>query len=247
MKTVIIKSHLLSRFNRIVHGISTKIGPMNDFNFDLGNFNVYSNDKIKKNRVVFFQDLGIDLNRLVLQQQVHSNKFSVVEAPGIILENDALITTQENLFLLVTIADCIPILFFDDLNHIVGVIHSGWRGTVSKIAFNTIDFAIRELNLRPDKTYFYFGPSICPNCFEVDEDVASKFDSKYVKRNTNKFTVNLPEVNRQYLREVGIPNNNIHVSKLCTYEIETLLHSYRRDKEKSGRMLGVIGIRGNEK
>ncbi|MGB9665118.1 MAG: peptidoglycan editing factor PgeF, partial [Ignavibacteria bacterium] len=161
---------------------------------------------------------------------------------GLIKENDALITNQTNLFLVVTIADCIPILFYDHKNKIVGAVHSGWRGTYSKILFKTIEYCKKELDLSNDQTYFYFGPSICKNCFEVDEDVAEKFDKHYVKKRGKKFLVDLQEINRKYLLDFGFKKENIQVSKLCTFELSSLFHSYRRDKENSGRMFGVIGL-----
>ncbi len=243
MKPVILKSYLLGQFDEIVHGVSTKVCSVDDFNFNLGNSNTLTKEKIKTNRKIFFDALRIDDRQIVYQQQVHSNKFSLVDKPAFIKENDALITDRKNLFLVVTIADCIPVLFYDKSNQIIGVVHSGWRGTQLQILKITMDFAISELNLNREQTYFYFGPSICPKCFEVDEDVAILFDKKFVKRKEKKFTVDLPEINLNYLLDLGFKRSNIQISKLCTYELSNLLHSYRRDKEKSGRMFGVIGIR----
>lgn len=243
MKPVIIKSHILSSFNEIVHGISTRIGPMNDLNFNLGINSNLSKEKIYTNRKVFFDSLGINQETIVFQEQVHSDKYSLVDSPGIYNENDALITFQKNLFLVVTVADCIPILFYDKSNRITGVIHSGWRGTYSKIVLKTIDFAISKLSLSLEDTYFYFGPSICSDCFEVDEDVASIFQQEFVKKKGKKFTVDLQKINLQYLLNLGIKRDNIQISKLCTFELKNLFHSYRRDKEKSGRMFGVIGFK----
>lgn len=243
MKTVILKSYLLSSFENVIHGISTKIGSVNDLNFNLGNSSNSDRKEIAKNRKLFFKALGVEDSNVVYQHQIHSDKFSVVDKPGIIKENDALITAHKNLFLVVTVADCIPVLFYDRTNQIVGVVHSGWRGTQSQILLKTMEFALSEFSLDRENTYFYFGPSICSNCFEVDEDVASLFDTKFLKRKEKKFTIDLPQINLHYLISLGFKKSNIQISKLCTYELKNLLHSYRRDKENSGRMFGVIGIR----
>lgn len=247
MKPVIIQSYLLKRFAQLVHGISTKIGPMNGFNFNLGNFSNANVNKIESNRDIFFRTLGINKDKVVFQQQIHSDKFSFVDKPGLIKENDALVTNQKNLFLVVTVADCIPILFFDTLNEIIGVVHSGWRGTLNQILLKTVNYCKKEFNLSETHTYFYFGPSICFDCFEVDEDVAIQFDQKYVKPKEKKFIINLPEINLNFLLDSGFKKENIQVSSLCTYELSNLLHSYRRDKNNSGRMFGVIGLRQDEK
>lgn len=243
MKPLILKSFVLSQFQEIVHGISTKVGPLNDFNFNLGNTIDANEDIIKTNRKIFFNSLGVDENKVVFQQQVHSNNFSFVDNSKFIKENDALITNQKNLFLVVTVADCIPILFYDKQNQITGVVHAGWRGTKSEILRLTMEYALTQLNLNRETTYFYFGPSICPKCFEVDEDVASLFTSNFVRKKEKKFTIDLPQINLQFLVDLGFKKSNIQISNLCTFELENLFHSYRRDKEKSGRMLGVIGIR----
>jgi len=247
MKPLVIKSYLLSQFDDIVHGISTRVGSVNNFNFNLGNFSNSDEKLIQKNREAFFKILGIDKNRVVYQQQVHSDKFLFVNEPGLIKENDALITNTKNLFLVVTVADCIPILFYDAENKIVGVVHSGWRGTYSQILLKTVEHCKKEFNLSTEKTYFYFGPSICKDCFEVDEDVAVKFDQQFVSKRGKKFLIDLPEINKTYLVDSGFSTKNIHISKLCTFEMSNLFHSYRRDKEKSGRMFGVIGLKSNGK
>jgi len=246
MKPLIVKSYLLNKFNEVVHGISTRVGSVNNLNFSLGNYFNSDEKLIQKNRDAFFKILRIDRNRVVYQQQVHSDKFSFVNEPGLIKENDALFTNTKNLFLVVTVADCIPILFYDNENKIVGVVHSGWRGTHSQILLKIVEYCKKEFNLSLKNTYFYFGPSICKNCFEVDEDVAVKFDVKFVTKRGKKFLIDLPEINKQYLIDAGFNNENIHISKLCTFEMTHLFHSYRRDKENSGRMFGIIGLKANE-
>lgn len=242
MNLIVIKSSLLSKIPGLIHGISTKIS-VNESNFNLSN----SFDKVDKtielNRKLFFDSLGIPKDRTVFQKQVHSDKFYYATEPGIIDSNDALITNKPNLFLVVTIADCIPILFYDVENKIAGVVHAGWRGTTSAILKKTVTYAIEELKMNIQKTYFYFGPSICQKCFEVDEDVAKYFELKYIGIKEKKFLIDLLAVNRDYLLSLGARKEYIQISKLCTYEASNLLHSYRRDKENSGRMFGVIGFK----
>jgi len=41
----------------------------------------------------------------------------------------------------------------------------------------------------------------------------------------------------------GVKKVNIQVSKLCSFEYESLLHSYRRDGQKFGRAIGVIAMK----
>ena len=59
-----------------------------------------------------------------------------------------------------------------------------------------------------------------------------------------KIFLDLVEANRQQLSAVGVPAKSIEVSPLCTNCRTDLLFSYRAEKGKTGRMMGVVGIRG---
>jgi copper oxidase (laccase) domain-containing protein len=58
-----------------------------------------------------------------------------------------------------------------------------------------------------------------------------------------KIFLDLVEANRQQLLGVGVPANSIEASSLCTNCRPDLLFSYRAEKGKTGRMMGVVGIR----
>jgi YfiH family protein len=58
-----------------------------------------------------------------------------------------------------------------------------------------------------------------------------------------KTFLDLVEANRQQLLAVGVPAKNIAASTLCTNCRTDLLFSYRGEKGKTGRMMGVAGIR----
>ena len=55
--------------------------------------------------------------------------------------------------------------------------------------------------------------------------------------------LDLVEANRQQLLAVGVPARNIEASPLCTSCRTDLLFSYRAEKGRTGRMMGVVGIR----
>lgn len=59
-----------------------------------------------------------------------------------------------------------------------------------------------------------------------------------------KTFLDLVEANRQQLLAVGVPAKSIEASPLCTNCRTDLLFSYRAEKGKTGRMMGVVGIRG---
>jgi polyphenol oxidase len=58
-----------------------------------------------------------------------------------------------------------------------------------------------------------------------------------------KIFLDLVEANRQQLLAAGVAAKNIEVSPLCTNCRTDLLFSYRAEKGRTGRMMGVVGIR----
>jgi polyphenol oxidase len=58
-----------------------------------------------------------------------------------------------------------------------------------------------------------------------------------------KIFLDLVEANRQQLLAAGVPKKNIEASAPCTNCNTGLLFSYRGEKGKTGRMMGVVGIR----
>jgi YfiH family protein len=154
-----------------------------------------------------------------------------------------MITDKANLYLVVNAADCIPILMFEPNKRITAAVHTGWRGTEKEILSQTLDRIEKDFGVKSKDLFVYFGPSICKNCYEVDYDVSQKFPSEFVTSNEKKYLIDLVGINSMVLKQRGIQDNRIQISALCTFEMKNLLHSYRRDKNKSGRMFAVIGMK----
>lgn len=245
MKPVIIKSTLLSQFNNLVHGVSTILGGENNFPFK---FNLSINvgddaDIVSRNRRLFFNTLNVEEENVVLQEQVHGCNISYASRSELVKENDALYTDKENLFLIVNIADCIPVLLFEPKAQIAAAVHSGWKGTEQEILSHTLDKLEKDFGVKAENLFVYLGPSICKHCYEVDHDVAQKLPPEFVASGNKKYLIDLPGINLKILRDGGIREDRIQISSLCTFEMKNLLHSYRRDKTNSGRMFAIIGVK----
>lgn len=180
------------------------------------------------------------------QKQVHEDKINTVNSSGSCGESDALITTKKNLGLAISSADCPAIFIYDPKEKVIAAVHSGWRGTEKNILRKTIHKLKIDFNSVPTNLICYIGPSISQKNYEVQEDVAAKFNSDFVVKNENKFYLDVAAANYKMLIEEGVKRINIQVSFLCTYEYETLLQSYRRDGQKSGRALGIIAMKEKE-
>lgn len=241
----IIKPYIFGKFPELVCAYSTKIGLNRKapYYFNLS-FSVGDDEKaVLQNREAFFSCVGLQLSQIAFQAQIHSDIVSIAEKPGLTGESDALITTEPNLGLAISTADCTSIYIYDFKQRIIAGVHSGWRGTKLKILEKTLHILFKQFNSKPENLFVYLGPSISQPNYEVGEEVAQSFDKKYVNVINNKFYLDVAGANYDMLKFNGVPVAQIQKSLLCTYEFKELLHSYRRDGLKSGRSLGVIAIK----
>jgi YfiH family protein len=192
-----------------------------------------------------------DMSRVVTPKQVHSD--IVLPVPGDpptgptsrMGTGDALVSNHPRLLAGIRTADCIPILLVDARHRHFGAIHAGWRGTTQGIARKAVDAMMGQFGTQPDDIWAAIGPGIGACCFEVGPEVAVQFESIFPEAGdmNRRMKLDLGEANRRQLLSAGIPEGQIEVSGLCTVCLEEEFHSYRRDREKAGRMLSVIGPR----
>ncbi len=178
-------------------------------------------------------------------KQIHSDRVVLARGPGSLGEADALITDRSGFALSVRTADCVPILIADPDHHAVAAIHAGWRGTVSRIAVGSVEAMRQHFGSDPAALAVAIGPAIGRCCFEVGPEVASEFAALFPERHDlrSKTYIDLPEANRRQLVEAGVPSDRIFTADLCTRCDSARFHSYRRDREGSGRMVTAIGWR----
>ena len=201
-------------------------------------------DNVRNNRSLFFGELGIPLENIATQKQIHSNNAAIIHTPCHIENNDALITSNKNVFLCVSVADCYPVFLFDKKENIIAAIHSGWRGTSNGIVQSTIALMKKEFSLLTKNMVCWIGAGAGKCCYEIQSNVASQFDTKYLQQiSATHFLADLQSCLKDILLNEGIPDENIETNHYCTIHQQTLFHSFRRDGDRSGRMFGVIGMK----
>ena len=241
----ILRSSRLSAYDDLVFGISTRLGGVSppplgmNLSFHVGD----DPDNVRRNTELFFGALGIPLERRAIPKQEHTSIVKRVESGGSFPGCDALVTNVAHVFLSISIADCVPVFLFDSRLEAVAAVHAGWRGTVQQIASRAVRSMKEEFGSDPKNIEAYVGPSARSCCYAVGDEVARQFDGSFVRREEGKIFLDLKEANRRQLVDEGIPPDHIEASGYCTICHPELLHSYRRDGGKSGRMLGVIGLR----
>ncbi|MEN8717339.1 MAG: peptidoglycan editing factor PgeF [Sulfurovum sp.] len=207
-----------------------------------GNLAYHVNDDIKnvnKNREKLAIKLGFKNQDLVYMNQVHGNKVIVVnENSNKLIENcDAIITASKNLPLMVMVADCIPILMFDENKEVIAAIHAGRNSTFLKIAQITAQKMISEFNCEASNLKVIMGPSIKKCCYEVSDELALIVESSFGKEFVKNRYIDLQGINKMLLENIGV--KDIQISDICTKCSNKPYFSYRQDKS-CGRFAGVI-------
>jgi len=144
-------------------------------------------------------------------------------------------------------ADCVPVLLVDRRNRAIAAVHAGWRGTVAVIPARTLEAMRERYGTLPEDVEAAIGPAIAACCFEVGPEVAAKFGDLFPERSDlgRRTHVDLHEANRRILSAAGVPPEAIYVARhLCTRCHGGEFCSYRRDRERAGRMVSSIGITG---
>jgi len=220
------------------HGFSMRHGgvsPEPFFSLNLGGSDDLP-ENIEENRIRALAELDIFMDQVSYLNQIHSNQ--VCQAVPGKQEGDALVTNQKGIAIAVGAADCYPILFHDDKNHVIGAAHCGWKGTLAKIVTNTI-IEMRKLGAEKNHIKVAIGQGISAKNYEVSEEVISYFkEHSFPETCWSGRHLDLLAANKFVLQENDILQENIWSMNRCTTESD--FFSYRRDQGKTGRMWGVI-------
>ena len=199
-KLTILRAQLLSDIPWLVHGFSTRAGGFsraygkNDLN--LGFTKDDSRAAVVRNQETFLRELLSSSARpdrrrrlslrprtfwpLITLRQIHSDLIHcVATVPEEPLVGDGVITETPGLLLAIQTADCLPIILVDPKHRAVGVFHAGWRGTLNRIVEKGVGEMFRCFGSRARDLSAAIGPGIHSCCYEVGEEVRSKFESQF--------------------------------------------------------------------
>lgn len=179
----------------LVHGFSTRVGGSSHAyrkgDLNLGLTKDDSRAAVEKNRITFLKKIGaVKRSRskvtrdsfwpLITLRQIHSDLIHCVDSvPKEQLVGDGLITSAPGLLLAIQTADCLPIIMVDSRRRAVGAFHAGWRGTVKRIVEKGVGEMLRCFGSRPRDLKAAIGPGIQGCCYEVGEEVRTKFESQF--------------------------------------------------------------------
>src|SRR3989344_4842113 len=218
----------------------------------------------RENREKFFLRQGIDAGRVVSAEIVHGTKVEIItfqkytdkrrpsligiSSFGVVRQvipgTDALVTKEKNVFLSITVADCLPIFFYDPVARVIGIAHAGWRGLVDGVMGKTFE-AFVACGVDKKNLFVSLGPSIQKCHFEIGMDILPRFEDfeKYINRRDGRIFVDLPGIAKEQLQGLGVSEDHIEISTACTFCESDIFFSCRRDKpQKIEAMVAVIGL-----
>ena len=203
--------------------------------------------------------MGGTLSDIVCSDQTHTTNVLRVDRScggyGVTRERpytdvDGLVTNDPGVILATFYADCVPLYFIDPKNHAIGLSHSGWRGTVGRMGRATLEKMKEEFGTDPKDVLAAIGPSICQDCYEVSEDVASAFATEFagheteilIDKGNGKYQLDLWRSNAIVMQEAGIKKEHLAVTNLCTCCNPKLLFSHRASHGKRGNLGAFLKI-----
>ncbi len=202
---------------------------------------------VLKNRELFFNALNIHYKDIVTLKQLHSNKVVIVrkidktrgalDYDDSLAPADGMVTEDAGVPLVIFTADCMSLFFFDTKKKIIGIAHSGWKGTYFNISKNIIKTMI-TFGANLENIIVGLGPTIGKYCYEIGEDIIKKFNYNFIETKNKKYYLNLNKANKMNLINSGINEKNIIESNFCTF-CHKECFSYRRENI-TGRMASVI-------
>lgn len=201
---------------------------------------------------------GLDYEYLIMTNQIHGD--SIQEVIDVEKNNkpifshrypnkDGFYTKISGPILVTHYADCVPVFIVDVKQKIVGVCHSGWKGTVKQISRKMIESYCEQEGSRLEDIEVWIGPHIGREAFEVGEEVLLEFKSVFNRADqfitlgeNGKGYIDLGKCIELDLMALGLPEANIYTMEECTVADSEKYYSYRRDQGDTGRMAAIITV-----
>lgn len=259
-----LKYPMLTELGVVKHGFSTRLGGVSQGCFESMNLSLTRGDReedVRENFRRIAEEVGVRCEDMVFSQQTHTTNVRVVtdedRGMGMVRpleyqDVDGLVTNVPGICLVTFYADCVPLFFVDPVKRVVGLSHSGWRGTVGKIGKRTVELMEKEYGCNPREIYAAIGPSICQDCYEVSEDVVEQFRQQFhpsdwerlfYQKENGRFQLNLWNANELILREAGICEDHIAVTNVCTHCNSDVLFSHRTTGDKRGNLAAFLALK----
>ncbi|HRE29379.1 MAG TPA: peptidoglycan editing factor PgeF [Anaerolineales bacterium] len=239
----------------LVHGFTTRHGGVSPEPFAGLNLSISVGDtraNVVENRRRVFTALGRAPDSIADLWQVHSADVIYATAPRAPGQDhhgkaDALITDRPEVTLFLRFADCVPILLYDRARHVIGLVHAGWRGTVSGVCAATVSALTRQFGTDPTDVVAAIGPSISGPRYEVGPEVVTAAEAilgdragEALMSRSGKTHFDLWRANAVVLERAGV--SAITIGGLCTADNTHDFYSHRAEQGRTGRFGALLAL-----
>jgi len=243
----------------IIHGIYTRRGgvsPMPWASLNQGGTVGDERENVIENRRRVFASINRSVESVFDVWQVHGVNVICTDTPRPLDSHhqkaDAILTDRSKITLFMRFADCVPILLFDPVRGVIGIVHAGWQGTVKKIAGIAIQKMQECYRSNPADILAGIGPSICVQHYPVGPEVVDHVHSAFyrdasslLKGYNGNTHFDLWTANQLILESSGV--RQIQVSGICTACNTTDWYSHRAENGKTGRFGAIIALQSRNK
>ena len=210
---------------------------------------------VEENKRRLAEAIGVRPEDMTFTHQTHTVNVAVVEEEDRgkrFMETDGMVTNVPGICLVTFYADCVPLYLVDPVRKVIGLSHSGWRGTVNRMGRVTLEKMHEVYGTDPEDVVAAIGPSICQDCYEVSEDVILEFqknfrkedwDDLYYRKENGKYQLNLWRANEIIFQEAGVKKEHIAVTNVCTHCNPEILFSHRTTGDKRGNLSALLALK----
>jgi len=245
----------LLKYPKLIHCFSTKEDG-NMANDILGN--ILNTSEVISNRERFLSKNKIDMEDVVCLWVQHGHDVVVADdrTAGDSMRDynhavkaDGIITNEEGLSLFLLVADCLPVIIFDPLKEVVGLVHVGWKGADINIAGKAVEKMISEYRIDPKDMIVGFGPAAREDSFikeKPSQDTDPKWKPFLEKIDGGKYKVDFVGLCKRQLQDVGILESNIFDCGIDTVKDKRFFSHVREGKlpvDKQGRFACIVGLK----
>ena len=240
------------------HGFSARTGGVSEGHFASLNLSFSrpeQAERVLENYRIFCAAADIPFERMVMDNYAHETNVLRVDAAdagrGYLTDPlprcDGLVTDDPTIVLVTGHADCMAFFCVDPVRRCIGLAHAGWRGALGRIGARLLAAMVEHYGSDPANVIVGVGPSICPHCFEVGDNVSALFAEAFpgvpcvLRREGQKDRVDLWMIAREQFLEAGAQPEHISFSGVCTAETP-ILYSHRRDRGRTGGMAAYLRL-----
>jgi len=242
--------------SNLTHAIATRLGGVSPSPWDslnVGGTVGDSPERVEENINRIFKALERDPASKYDVWQIHSSKVQIAEEPrggNPHVQADIILTNRPHVSLLMRFADCVPIFLYDPVVQAIALVHAGREGLARRAPAIAVEALVETYGVNPQDLIAGVGPSICPACYEVGEEVVQKFRDTigvnetldYFQLINGSYHMDLWSCTQSQLQDAGV--HQIEIAKICTATNLQDWYSHRGEMGKTGRFAALLYLNG---